>query len=95
MSALVIHENENVFTVIHLELELVAREVKNLDNAALVDECYNISLNYHHFEAIAVINKYYKDGKLLPEDRTTLDNFYILVHTRLCWGDNGKVFDIR
>jgi hypothetical protein len=74
---------------------MINEECKRLDDGAMVDECYTISLTYHHFETIGIVNEFFKTGKMTKEGRKKLDTFYTLVHTELCWGENGKILHIR
>jgi NAD-dependent dihydropyrimidine dehydrogenase PreA subunit len=95
MDELFVSASDSVYTVIQKEIEIVKQECSRLDNDAMVDECYNISLRFHHFEVINIVNEYFKIGYISPEQRLRLDSFYVLVHTDLCWGDDGKILHIR
>ena len=94
MAELFISPKDSIYTVLQKEYDMIQQECKRLDDSAMVDECYNISLMYHHYEVIGIVNEFFKSGRLSSQSRTRLDTFYTLVHTELCWGEDGKILHI-
>jgi len=95
MSTLKMIEGQEAYTYFHQEIKLVSEEVTNLDDEALVDECYSILMQFPSSDLDKIMNYYEKHKSLTSTQRKSLEGFYILAYTELCWSDNGQILHIR
>ena len=67
------------------EQKTISLELDGMEDSALVEEVGVILINFESDKVDDAINRYFKKGKLLPEDRKCLEEFYVLAYRELLW----------
>jgi len=79
------------YTHMSLEIELLKNEISNLDDDALLDECFSNKFSLRDKGVSKISNIFLSKGKIDKKQRKYLENFYILIHTELMWGTDGSL----
>ena len=67
------------------EENTISLELDGMEDSALVEEVSVILINFENEEVDDAMSRYFKKGKLLPEDRKCLEEFYVLAYRELLW----------
>ena len=67
------------------EESTIELELDGMEDSALVEEVGVILINFESDKVDDAINRYFKKGKILPEDRICLEEFYVLAYRELLW----------
>ena len=60
-------------------------ELDGMEDSTLVEEVSVILINFENEEVDDAMNRYFKSGKLVKEDRMCLEDFYVLAYRELLW----------
>ena len=67
------------------EESTIGLELDGMEDSALVEEVSVILINFENEEVDNAMNRYFKSGKLVKEDRKCLEDFYVLAYRELLW----------
>ena len=67
------------------EESTIGLELDGMEDSALVEEVSVILINFENEEVDDAMNRYFKSGKLVKEDRKCLEDFYVLAYRELLW----------
>ena len=67
------------------EESTIGLELDEMEDSALVEEVSVILINFENEEVDNAMNRYFKSGQLVKEDRKCLEDFYVLAYRELLW----------
>lgn len=73
------------YTEIWYEMNTLSMEIKDMDDASLVDECVGVFANYTSEMTDSIIASFFQTGYLSDNDRKSLIGYYILCNSLYEW----------
>jgi hypothetical protein len=95
MKNLEITSEDVLYTIIHTELTMLWQEVENLNDSAMIDECFSMANLFNQTKVLDIVDNYHMKGRITSKERKVLDDFYVLIHTSIMQGEDGDILQFR